>query len=382
MSRILFLVSSMQGGGAERVAALLCNHWAAQGHEVTLMPTFSGRGECLYQLDQRVRMDYLADRVGSRSQSVFNKVRRYWALRCAIRGFEPDGIVSFLPHVNVAAVLSTLGLRIPVVVSERTYPPSMPLSTGLEALRRLAYRRATCVIVQTQLTRTWLQDRYPKSRGRVIPNPVVYPLPQGAPVLKPASVVNGARWVAMAVGRLSEEKGFELLLQAFGMLAQQYTEWDLVILGEGPERERLETQRDKLGLSSRVHLPGRAGNPGDWYTRADYYVMSSRFEGFPNTLLEAMAYGLPAVSFDCETGPADIIRHGEDGYLVPPDEGVAGLSRAMEMLMRDGEMRQRLGSVAVAVRERFSSDQIMAAWDEVLGLQTMQSGDDSRATTV
>ncbi len=175
--------------------------------------------------------------------------------------------------------------------------------------------------------------------------------------------------VALAVGRLGEEKDFALLLMAFGSLASQNPEWDLIILGDGPEREDLEQLRDGLGLKGRVHLPGRVGNPGDWYVRADIYVMSSRFEGFPNTLLEAMAYGLPAVSFDCETGPADIIRHGIDGFLVPPSEGVEGLAWAMDTLMRDENMRQRMGKEAIAVRDRFSAQRIMAEWDEVLGLQ-------------
>ena len=368
MSRILFLVSSMQVGGAERVAALLCNHWAEQGHQVTLMPTFSGRGECLYPLNERVRLDYLADRVGSRSRSVLTKGRRLIALRRAVRELSPDAIVSFLPHVNVAAVLAAWGQRIPVVVSERIHPPAMPLGIGLEVLRRFAYPRATCVIVQTQRTLSWLRDCCPQSCGRVIPNPVVYPLPVGQPNLDPAALVDKARRVVLAVGRLEKQKGFDQLLVAFGALAPRYSGWDLVILGEGPERERLEAQRDHLGLSGRVHLPGRAGNPGDWYARADLYVMSSRFEGFPNTLVEAMAYGLPAVSFDCETGPADIIRDGVDGYLVPLDEGAQGLAHAMDHLMGDEEKRRQMGHAATAVRERFSMGRVMAAWDEVLGL--------------
>lgn len=369
MSRILFLVSSMQGGGAERVAALLCNHWVGQGHQVTLMPTFSGRGECLYPLDERVQLDYLADRVGSRNRSAFNKLRRIVALRRAIRETGPDVIVSFLPHVNVAAVLSAWGLRIPVVVSERVHPPTMPLGWGLEALRRFAYPRAAHVIVQTGRALDWLQDCCPKARGWVIPNPVVYPLPAADPFQEPAAVVDETRRVVLAVGRLDAQKGFDQLLAAFAALAPRYPEWDLVILGEGTERERLEAQREGLGLSGRVHLPGRAGNPGDWYARADLYVMSSRFEGFPNTLAEAMAHGLPAVSFDCETGPADIIREGMDGYLVPPTEGAEGLSRAMENLMGDDEKRRGMGKAAVAVRKRFSPERVMAAWDEVLGLR-------------
>lgn len=359
----------MHGGGAERVASILCNHWVGNGHSVTLVPTFSGRGECHYPLDKRVQLNYLADRVGSRSGSLCNKVRRFIALHRIIRESSPDVVVSFLPHVNVVAVLTSLNLQIQVVVSERTYPPAMPLGNALELLRRLTYTRAMSVVVQTQRSLQWLEGCCPKARGRVIPNPVTYPLPCSEPVVSPDTVVARTRRVTLAVGRLGQEKGFDQLLVAFGALALQNFEWDLIILGEGSERKNLEQLRDRLGLKGRVHLLGRVGNPGDWYAQADLYVMSSRFEGFPNTLLEAMAYGLPAVSFDCETGPADIIRHGIDGYLVSPSEGEDGLSRAMEALMRDADMRQRMGKEAIAVRERFSAERIMAEWDEVLGLR-------------
>lgn len=366
---IFFLVNSMQGGGAERVAATLCNHWAETGHKVTLVPTFSGRGDCFYPLDERVHLEYLADRVGNRSRSAFNKIRRFITLRRMIRESNPDVVVSFFPYVNVAAVLTSWNLQIPVVVSERTYPPAILLGSALELLRRLTYRRASSVVVQTQRTLQWLEVCCSSARGRVIPNPVIYPLPCGEPVVNPSTVVARTRRLALAVGRLGKEKGFDQLIEAFGALALQNPEWDLIILGEGSERKNLEQLRDCLGMKSRVHLPGRVGNPGDWYALADMYVMSSHFEGFPNTLLEAMAHGLPAVSFDCETGPADIIRHGVDGFLVPPSEGVEGLARAMDTLMRDEGMRQRMGEEAIAVRDRFSAQRIMAEWDEVLGLQ-------------
>ena len=363
----------MQGGGAERVAALLCNYWAEHGDDVTLMPTFSGRGKCLYPLDERVRLVYLADRVGSRSRSVYNMVRRFMALRKSIRESRPDVIVSFLTQVNVAALLASWGLRIPVVVSERTYPPALLLSVGLGLLRKVAYPWAASVVVQTGRGLQWLEGCCPSAHGRIIPNPVIYPLPCGEPVVSSTSVVAGNKRVVLAVGRFGREKGFDQLLMAFGSLASQNHEWDLIILGDGSERENLEQLRGRLGLKGRVHLPGRVGNPGDWYVRADLYVMSSRFEGFPNTLLEAMAHGLPVVSFDCETGPADIIRHGIDGFLVPPSEGVEGLAWAMDTLMRDENMRQRMGKEAIAVRDRFSAQRIMAEWEEVLGLQRVEA---------
>ncbi|MFI9654530.1 glycosyltransferase family 4 protein [Guyparkeria sp. GHLCS8-2] len=369
MKRILFLVSSMQGGGAERVAALLSNYWVQQGHQVTLMPTFSGRGECLYPLEERVRLDYLADRVPSRSRSPLNKLRRLIALRRAVRELLPDVIVSFLPHVNVAAVIATRGLGGPVVVSERTYPPAMPLGVVLDWLRRWAYPRARAVVVQTGRAREWLTRCCPKAHGHVIANPIVYPLPRDKPEVNPSAVVGMERRVVLAVGRLSEEKQFDQLVRAFELLATRYPEWDLVVLGDGPERRRLESERDRVGLTGRVYLPGRVGNLSDWYERADLYVMSSRFEGFPNTLAEAMAHGLPAVSFDCDAGPRDIIRDGVDGYLVPPEAGASGLAGAMERLMRDESQRRLMAEEAVAVRDRFSMERVAAKWDAVLGLK-------------
>ena len=336
------------------------------------MPTFAGRGGCQYPLDERVKVDFLADRVASQSASPVNKVRRLVALRRALRELAPDVILSFLPHVNVAAVISALGLGIPVVVSERIYPPAMPLGPVLERLRRWTYPRAHGVVVQTEQAREWLNRTCPQARGHVIANPVVYPLPTGEPVVPPDRVTSWARRMVLAVGRLSDQKQFDVLMAAFAELAPGYPQWDLVILGEGEERDRLERERERLGLGGRARMPGRVGNLSDWYNRADLFVMSSRFEGFPNTLIEAMAHGLPAVSFDCRAGPRDIIRDGTDGLLVSPEGGAPGLARAMETLMRDEPRRQEMAGAAVAVRERFSMERIAAQWDTVLGLTREQ----------
>jgi GalNAc-alpha-(1->4)-GalNAc-alpha-(1->3)-diNAcBac-PP-undecaprenol alpha-1,4-N-acetyl-D-galactosaminyltransferase len=369
LKRILFFVSSMQGGGAERVAALLCNHWAEQGHQVMLVPTFSGRGECLYPLDERVRLLYLADRVGTTRKSPLSLLRRFLALRALVREWGPDGVVSFLPRVNVAALLATRGLKVPVVVSERTYPPAMPMGPVWPRLRRWIYPWAATVVMQTRRGGDWLAAECPKACRAVIPNPCVYPLPVSEPRLDPADWVAPARRVVLAVGRLGEEKAFAGLIDAFARLAVRFPEWDLVILGEGGERAALEDQVAESGLAGRVLLPGRVGNLAVWYRRTALYVMSSRFEGFPNTLLEAMAHGLPAVSFDCETGPADIIREGVDGHLVPPADGEAGLAWGMAAMMQDDEQRQRMGKAAVTVQARFSPERVMAEWDDVLGLK-------------
>ena len=173
--------------------------------------------------------------------------------------------------------------------------------------------------------------------------------------------------MALAVGRLEQQKGFDKLLQAFALLAKDYPTWDLVILGEGEQREHLEREVRILGMGGRVHLPGWVGNLPDWYHRADLFVMSSRFEGFPNVLVEAMGHGLPSVSFDCDTGPRDIIRSGVDGVLVKPEHGATGLTAAMARLMGEPLLRVRMGKAASEVCERFSVERIGGLWDEVFG---------------
>lgn len=360
----------MEGGGAERVAALLCNRWAREGHHVTIVPTFSGRGGCSYPLDAGVHVDYLADRVGVRSKNkaTANRFRRFFALRRVVRMARADVVVSFLAQVNIVTLLATRGLPIPVVVSERVFPPRVPMPLFWRLLRRLTYRWADRVVAQTRGTAQWVTSQCPGSRVTIIPNPVVFPLPAGSPVLKPNAYLASERRLVLAVGRLDQQKGFDILLVAFRTIADRMTEWDLVILGEGPERNALEMQVRKLGLMGRVHLPGWAGNLSDWYRRAELYALSSRFEGFPNTLLEAMVHGLPAVSFDCETGPRDIVRDEVDGLLVPLNAGADGFATTLERIMTDDALRTQMACSAQTVRKRYSMENIEPLWSAALGL--------------
>ncbi len=210
----------------------------------------------------------------------------------------------------------------------------------------------------------WLQREIPRARGVVMPNPVPYPLPVNTPEVQPIDVVQTDRKVLLAVGRMSEEKGFSGLIEVFASLAEQCAEWDLVILGDGPLRPVLEQQVQAGGLGTRVLMPGRVGNVGAWYERADLYVLSSRVEGFPNTLGEAMAHGCAAVSYDCDTGPRDLIRHEVDGLLVPPGEQAA-LASALGRLMQDDTLRVQLAVRALEVRTRYSMQRVLSLWDEL-----------------
>ncbi len=363
---ILFLVSSMQAGGAERVASLLSNYWADNGHEVTLIATFSKRSECLYSLRHEVRVQYLADHVRPSRLSALARARRLIVLRRIIRDVKPDVVVAFLTHVNVAALMATIGIAVPVVVSERTFPPANPVGFLLTQFRKLLYPRAAAVVLQTDQGLEWLKSACGRSRGVVIANPVQHPIPALDPSLPPDVIVPASRRLLLAVGRLGPEKGFSELISAFSELAVKFPDWDLVILGDGSQRSALEQLIESRDLRSRAFLPGHAGNLADWYERADIYALSSRFEGFPNTLLEAMAHGVPAVSFDCDTGPRSIIRDGLDGILVRPADGVSAFAEALAGLMSAPLRREQMGHAAIGVRERFAVNRIGRAWDDLL----------------
>ncbi len=361
--RLLIFIYSLSSGGAERVTTNLANHWATRGWEIIVV-TLAPRDLDFYELHpaiERIALDQ-ANESANILSGVWNNLRRLAALRRVLREQRPDVALGMMTTASVLAVLANLGSPRKVMISERIHPPSLPVGTAWDWLRRCIYPWAARVVALTDESCQWLQTHVPGCRVVVIPNPVPFPLPVTEPVLLPEQVVSGHRRIVLAVGRLAKQKGFDLLIKAFAGMAAAYTDWDLVILGEGSKRLDLEARVIALQLDHRVKLPGRAGNIADWYRRADLYVMSSRFEGFPNTLVEAMAHGCPAVSFDCETGPRDIIRHKVDGLLVPAGD-VPALTEALDQLMGDADLRTRYAARAVEARERFSIERIAGMWE-------------------
>jgi GalNAc-alpha-(1->4)-GalNAc-alpha-(1->3)-diNAcBac-PP-undecaprenol alpha-1,4-N-acetyl-D-galactosaminyltransferase len=362
--RIVFLTSSMEGGGAERVAALLANGWADKGHEVVLMPTFSARGECVYPLRQSVDLTFLSDLCSPGA----GRLERFIVLRKFMKMSRPDVVVSFLPHVNVAAILAAASLAIPVVACERTYPPAVrpQISIFYRIMRNLAYPLASALVGQTESTANWLRLRSGKAQVVAIPNPVVLPLPSKLPIIDPENMIRSERKVILWAGRFDEAKRAVLLIDAFNDIVAGAPDWDVCMLGSGPRHKTLQERINALGLGKRILLPGFAGNLGDWYRRADIYVMTSSFEGFPNTLLEALAHSVPSVAFDVLTGPRDLSDDGRRLMLLPDREHVTALAAALTSLISDKELRTKLGAAAAEVSITYSEDAVLSMWDELL----------------
>ena len=204
---------------------------------------------------------------------------------------------------------------------------------------------------------------------QVIANPTIYPIPyQNEKSIKPDNLLSLKRKIILASGRLHKFKQFDLLINTFSSLEGDFPDWDLVILGDGEERKDLSSLSFSLGLENRIYLPGSVGNVSDWYERADLFVLSSSVEGFPNVLLEAMTYGLPCVSFDCDTGPRDMISSGVNGVLVDPKDKELGMTAALTQLLTDKDFRNKLSTNSILLRDKYSVKNIMQEWDRVLSL--------------
>lgn len=356
--RITFVISSLEVGGAERVTSHMANYWAEQGWHVTIVTL--AKTAPFYSLHEGVSLKQLgaAHESGNILQAVRNNVRRLYALRHAIGQSEPDVVISMIDRTNVRTLLSLEGSGLPVVVVEQIDPAMHHIGRVWHLLRRLIYGRADAIVVLTQLSRRFFSSRQ-QSQIHIIPNPVVVnSLPHsGQPDVASHEVI--------AMGRCAPQKGFDLLLGAWQLVAAGRSQWRLRILGDGPDRMTLTAQAEQMGLADNVRFEGIVTEPERYLRAADLFVMSSRYEGFPMALGEALASGLPAVSFDCPTGPAELIRDGVDGFLVAPED-IKGLAARMALLIDNEPLRMQMAARAPEVVDRFGVSAVMSQWNALL----------------
>jgi glycosyltransferase involved in cell wall biosynthesis len=371
--RLTLVVSSLGPGGAERVVATLANAWVRRGHPLTLLTLDDGTRSPFYHLDPAIRHVPLALTAVSHGwiEAVASNLGRIRVLRRAIRASRPDIVLSFTDTTNVLTLCAARLSRWQVVASEHSDPERHPLPAAWKRLMLVSYRWAAAIVTPNRETREWFPPDL-RARTHVIPNPV--PAGGAAP-----PGVGGGRvgTLVVSVGRLSEEKGHDRLLEAFARVAAARPAWRLLIAGDGPLRGELEALRDRLGLQQRVELPGLVQDMGGLLARADLYVLASRREVFPMALCEAMASGVPAVAMEYRPGVREIVRDGVDGVVVPAGD-VTALAAAMARLMDDPAERRRLGTRAVEVVQRYGVDRVLGLWEDLCATLAPPGADTAR----
>ena len=358
MARLVLHIHDLGLGGAERVTLDWLSWLQQAGHEVWLVLGPGGGHDRFFTTPDGIQV--LEAPPSRRMPPVPTAL---WLRRCLQR-IRPDCVIGITTRPALNLLLASAGRPWPVLVAERNYPPAKPLPLAWGMLRRWLYPKAALHLVQTQRIGSWLTQQGLARQLTLVPNAVHWPLAGQSPTRDPAGWVPHGASLLLGVGTKPDQKGFDRLLLAFSRLAALAPNWWLALPGVPADDPRLQQMLAAIPGSDRwrqrLLLPGRTGNLGDWYARADLFVLSSRYEGFPNVLLEAMSTGTACLALDCPTGPRELIQHRLNGWLVEAaaDEGdqQRSLEQALQILMGDASLRARLGQAAMAVRDRFAVD--------------------------
>ena len=280
-------------------------------------------------------------------------------MRRTIRKIGPDSVLSFLTQTNILTVLATRGLATRTVISERNDPRLQRHRARVERLRHIVYPWADVVTANSKGALTALQSFVPKHKLAFLPNPLA--------ATPTSEIATFAAPTVITVGRLVEQKGVDVLLAAWAKVAPSLPDWRLSLVGDGPLAGLLKEQARKLGVEDSVDWVGHVSDPFPFLRGAKLFVLTSRFEGTPNALLEAMACGLPAVVSDASPGPCELIGTDESrAGLIAPVEDADATADAILRLARDETLRRRFG---LAARERVrahDADHAIDVWLRLL----------------
>lgn len=353
--KLAFYIGSLNKGGAERVFVNLAEYFQNKGYQIVMVTQYQKEDEyVLAEGIRRVISDIPPEETtGSRAVNFYRRMSR---LHRICKKERPDLVLSCVGKNNFMAVVTTMFTKTKPVVSvvgeaKEEYPNRL-----MKALANLLFPFASGVILQTERSKSFFSQRV--SRTSVI-------LPNSLNPLFIRERFRGEREKRIvSVGRLDANKNHEMMIRAFAGLAGRYPEYTLTIYGEGELREHLQKLIASLGLEEKVFLPGVVPDVAERIEKAALFLLVSYSEGVSNALIEALALGLPVIATDVPSGGTqELIRHGENGLIIPPGDEEA-LKAAMERLLSDGEYAERLGEQAHKIQERLAPERVNRQWQE------------------
>ncbi len=356
---IIFNTLTLGLGGAERVIANLCKCLIKSNNQLTIVSAIHGRTR--YELPAGVEVHYLDNTLADAKENKISRfIRRREKLSKVLVQLKPDIVLSFLPEPNFLILSIRNKIQAPIIISIRSDPHVLFRNIFYKSLMRIFYPLADGYVFQTQAARNYFAfSNQIYERGTVIPNPVNMEFAK-------APFAGKRRLEIVSVGRLDPEKNQINLITAFSMLKTKYSDYILIIYGEGAMRKSLELEIDRLNLTNRAFLAGEKSNIKDLIYESSLFVLSSNNEGMPNALIEAMCLGLPVVSTDCPIGgPAALINDGINGLLCEVNNS-EDLTEKMESILRDPDKGMDLSNEAVKLSQRLNPERIGRLWEEYI----------------
>lgn len=354
---VALFISALRKGGSERVLVNLAEYLNQNGVRVTMVNQYEGQDEYVLSSDIHRVYSEITEEETSRSRIV-NFCRRFLKLRKIWKTEKPDVILSFIGKNNIMTILTSRFLQIPVVVSVRGEPKEEYASRAMRMIVNPCFAQADGVVLQTKEAAGFFSEKI-QNKAVILKNP-----------LNPSFVrprYEGERDKTIyAVGRVDANKNHEMLIRAFAAVAAEFPEHRLTIYGKGDCLEKLQNLVKELGLENRICLPGAVNDVADRIYQGSGFVLCSYSEGMPNTLIEAMCMGLPVISTDCPCGgPAELIRNGENGLLIPVGDQNA-MESALRQLLGNEEQAESMGRNAAKLLDEYSPEKVGAAWMKYL----------------
>ena len=353
--KLTIFLGGLSGGGTERVVCNLANYLTEKGHVVEIITM--AEEDSTYGLSKAVEIKPLLKRT-ERRNAVYNFLIRLSRLKEYMNSSDTDEYLVMLPTTVILLLFLRRHTNAPIIVSERADPSRIHIVKRF-LLKRLA-KYASGYVFQTEDAGKWYAKYIKGIRTVVIPNAINKEF-----IGRRRNNSETSKRI-VAVGRFTEQKNFKLLIESFSEIYKEYPDYRLVLYGEGPQKDELQDLAHRLGISEAVEMPGYVSDIQEKISNATMFVLSSNYEGIPNSLMEAMALGLPCIATDCPVGgPRLLIDNGKNGLLVRTgDKGE--LVASIRKLLSNHELSETIGNNAVQITERLHPDIIYREWEQFL----------------
>ena len=351
------MLPSLKAGGAERVVSTIANQLIEE-YEITIIVFY----ECtpFYPLDGRINIVFCKKVYRKESSSIQSIKTHIQLFKKSLQILKQENtriVIGFMTTANIYAVIAAKRLRIKSIISERIHPEHEVISKFWLVLKKFFYPKSNRLIVQTKAIKSYFKGFVANERLEIIKNPLAPEL-----ILKRDLSKTKERLI-LNVGRLDDQKNQDLLIKAFANIPNK--NWKLVLIGEGTNRLLYTNLIAKLNLQEQVILKGNVNCVEDYYNTASLFVFTSRFEGYPNALTEAMYFGIPCISTDCPSGPSELISNAVNGFLIPIGNQNL-LETKMKLLMNDENLRTKFNTNALKSTIGFEAEHIALQWKSII----------------
>ncbi len=355
--KIAFVIGALTPGGAERVISVLSNE-LIEKFEVTII-TFV-KSDPFYPLDSRIEVVSCFNKI-DKPKSLIGSLKLNYALTKKLSKIVKDQridlLIGFITSANVLTTIAAKLNRIPCLISERNDPLKKSIPKLWVILRKFVYPMANHLVVQTKKVKIIYETIVKPEKITILPNPISPKLSESRNSSTPREKI------ILSVGRLNDDKRQDKIIKAFQKL--NLKEWKLLLIGDGPNKKKLITLINKSSLSHEVEILSGIKDVGKFYNKSSLFVFTSKAEGFPNVLLEAMHFGLPCISTDCNYGPSDLITNGKNGFLVPVNDQEA-LILKMSQLINDENLKTQFSIEARKTTENYMSKIVTTKWESLI----------------